>query len=765
VKVCTHRGMACRVPIRAADVLGSGGEMMSGMYGQNNSLSTQGGMMPYGAAMPGMGGGDSLSQIAWRGKWLILISVVLGLGGAYGYFRMLKPKCTSVSRILVEKPRTPNGFLDILQPGTTAANYLQQQASILLSRGIVGAALSDPNVLSLSSLSEESRRQALVRSLTAKVGKDDIISVTASSDDSNEPPAVINAVVRAYMGWHEANKKLSVADLLKSLQDQSKRTMDELMAKRRILAANADRDGVLESAQGGAVSKTLELLRQEVATSRLYAIQQESYCDRIKKLESDPNRLRQYVLSQGQAGNDPERTRLTDSLYETRLQLEERSAGGTVQKSQITMLENREKELVGKIARLDEKLAREQTAIAESLLEDAKKREAHFKTLYDAEIDKIRSASLANSQYDAQRTECEMLQNLYNTTLNQINSLDLNAPLEGLSIHVLEKAQLGQPAPSQMARVMGIGLVLGLMMGGALAFLRDMRDHRVRSSDEITAILGVPILGAVPTIPRRGILRRRPRTRLATGSHESEAYRSIRTALFFGASRDEGRTLLVTSPGPLEGKTTLASNLAIAMAHAGQRTLIIDADLRKPMQHRVFAKGGQGKGLVDVLTGTMTLEEVVRPTEVKGLDVLESGRVVENPSELLSSDEFAAVLDLLKSRYDRIVIDSPPVGIVADAQILAARCSLTLLVLRAQRSSRIVTQRARDALSTVSARIAGAVVNDVAKGDTRYSHYGYGAYSSYYSSHGPNGRETAHKKLPADVEPKPENEVSAPQEE
>jgi len=739
--------------------------MMSAIYGQNNNLSMQTGMMPYGAPMPGMGGGgDSLFQIAWRGKWLILISAVLGLGAAYGYFRIRKPEYTSMSRILVEKPPAPAGSLFIAQPGTTAANFLQQQAAILLSREVIGPAFADPNVLSLSSLSTESRRSALMRSLSARVGKDDIISITAS-DDFNEPPAaVVNAVVRAFVGWHEANKKLSAADMLKSLQDQSKRTLDELMAKRRALAALADRDGVLlEGGQEGVASKTIDLLKQEAATARLYTIQQESYRDRLKKFESDPNRFRQFVLGQGRATDNTERVRLTENLERTRLQLEELSAGGPAQKSQITMLENREKELAGKIAKLDEQLVGEQMALAESLLEDAKAREAHLKTLYDAEADKIRKASLASSQYDVQRTECELLQSFYNAILNKINSLDLNAPLEGLRIHVLEKAQLGQPAPSQMARVMGIGLVLGLMMGGGLAFLRDMRDQRVRSADEITAILGVPILGAVPTIPRRGILRRGPRTRLATGSRESEAYRSIRTALFFGAARDEGKTLLVTSPGPLEGKTTMVSNLAIAMAHAGQRTLILDADLRKPMQHRVFAQGGSGKGLVDVLTGAMTLEQVIRPTEVQGLDVLESGLATQNPSELLSSDEFGAALERLKSLYDRILIDSPPVGIVADAQILAARCSLTLLVLRAQKSSRVVTQRARDALSTVSAKVVGAVVNDVAKGDTRYSHYGYGAYNSYYGSQGPNGRETARKKLPADTESNPESVPPAPQ--
>ena len=178
--------------------------------------------------------------------------------------------------------------------------------------------------------------------------------------------------------------------------------------------------------------------------------------------------------------------------------------------------------------------------------------------------------------------------------------------------------------------------MLGLLAGAGLALVRDWRDQRVRSADEITAMLGVPVLGAMPSIPRRS-LTARSQLLAAPNSGDAEAYRVIRTALFFGVPRDEARTVLVTSPAPLEGKTTLVTNLGIAMARAGQKTLILDADLRRPMQHRAFAMNGHNKGLSEVLDGTATLEEAIRHTVVPGLDVLASKHAVENPSELLSS--------------------------------------------------------------------------------------------------------------------------------
>jgi capsular exopolysaccharide synthesis family protein len=263
------------------------------------------------------------------------------------------------------------------------------------------------------------------------------------------------------------------------------------------------------------------------------------------------------------------------------------------------------------------------------------------------------------------------------------------------------------------------------------------------------------VLGAVPSMSKRGLVARGQRLRFACESRESEAYRAIRTALFFGTPREQAITILVTSPDRLEGKTTLVSNLGIAMAQAGQKTLILDADLRKPMQHRVFSMNGHGRGLTDVLTGTAALDEAIRTTEVRGLDVLAGGPSVPNPSELLSCRTFARVLEQLKQKYDRILVDSPPVGLLTDAQILATLCGLTLLVLRAEKSTRIFAQRARDALLTVGARLVGVVVNDVPRRDARYSHYTL--YGYHCNDHGSNGDRSTTRELPADVGLSPEN--------
>ena len=728
-------------------------ELDMGDNGQNAGLAYPG-PMTYGGV-----GGDSLFQIIWRGRWLILLSLIAASAGAWLYLQRTTPLYESTSRILVEKP----GLLprsEVPQPvGSTSSNYLQTQASMIASRAIIAAALRDPNVLTLPTLRGiDYPVEAVIRTLSTSVGKNtDIVSVTAKSAYPEDAAQIVNAVVRAYVGWHEANRQVSTADLLKDLNAQLEKRYQELQTKRTQRVVFEQRNPqVVESIRGGLVSKTLDLVKQELVTARLNTIQQDSYYEGLKRFEMDPDALRQYVYGRRASGgvspDDAERSRLAEELLVTGLQLEQLSARGSMQEA--TLLKSKEAQLTKRMAELDGAFVRKQIALAKTVSEDARAREKQLSDMYDKEFAKVQNLSGQDAEYALLLSECEMIETFCDTLLKQINALDLNAPFEGLNIHVLEQAVPAmKPSSPQMLRVIGIALVLGLMAGAGLALLRDWRDQRVRSADEITAMLGVRVLGAVPSIAKHGLASRAQRLRFAPESRESEAYRAIRTALLFGMPREQAMTILVTSPGQLEGKTTLVSNLGIAMAQAGQKTLILDADLRKPMQHRVFSINGDSQGFADVLAGTATLEQTIRLTEVSGLKVLPAGRSVRNPSELLNSQAFAGTLEQLKKTYDRILVDSSPVGEVTDAQILAAYCDLTLLVLRAEKSTRIPAQRARDALLTVGARLAGVVVNDVSKRNARYSHYSL--YSLSYGDYGSGGGKPTGRELPGDIGPRP----------
>jgi succinoglycan biosynthesis transport protein ExoP len=747
---------------------------MNDMY-ESSFNSTAPAANPYGVPLAGTAGGyDSLFQILWRGRWLALLSLLLAAAGAYAYLRFATPMYESTARLLVDKPSSQSRS-DVPQPaGSTLNNYVATQAGMITSPEIVAVALRDPNVTALPGLHDPNYAQDLIDTLTAEVAKKaDIIQITASAPYPEDAAQFVNAVVRAYTRWHEANRQLTTADLLKDLNAQLDHRYRELQQKRaEQVRFEQSHPEVQESAPGGMISKALEVLRDQRAAAGLNVVDQNSYYEGLHRLEAEPEAFRQYVYSHqatpatavttAAVANDEhdERVRLQLELESARLQLEEIRTVGTAQHARIAMLENRQRDLQAKIAAYDTRFVRQQVLLAKTRLEDARAQEQKIAEMYDKEFAKVQSLSDLQAQYAFLKSECATMESLYNALVGQINQLDLGARLEGLKVYILERAVLAEkPASPQPARVGGIALVLGLLGGTGLSLLRNARDQRVRSSEEITATLGLPILGAVPSASRR-VIARKQRLRFAENSPESEACRAIRTALLCGVQRDQMQTILVTSPGPREGKTLLVSNLGMAMAQAGQRTLIVDADLRKPLAQRVFTTGRLRPGLVEVLEGTVAFREAIRSTERAGLDVLEGGRSTSNPSELLNSPAFAALLERLRQEYDRILMDSPPVGVVTDAQILASLSDSTLLVLRAEESSRLLLQRARDALLAVNAPVAGVIVNDVSRRDGRYGYYH--AYGEYHLSVGVGSHPATYRKTPPDAGPCAEGVAPVP---
>jgi capsular exopolysaccharide synthesis family protein len=300
-------------------------------------------------------------------------------------------------------------------------------------------------------------------------------------------------------------------------------------------------------------------------------------------------------------------------------------------------------------------------------------------------------------------------------------------------VQLLEPARAGEtPVKPNKPLVLGIGLMLGCVLGMGLAMLRDVQDCRVRRPEEILPLLGTPVLAMIPRINARlSPLTRGQIVRYDARSAVAEAYRSVRTALHLGTA-GKAKTILIASPTEGDGKSITASNLAIAFAHAGERTLIIDCDLREPVQHLIFENDGR-VGLSSVMAGEARLQDAIKGTHVTGLHVLACGPVPVNPSEMLTSKRFAQLMQALGATFDRIIIDSPPLMSFTDGQLLAAAADVTLLVLRMNQSMRQVGQMAMDALAKVGANVLGTVANDVAS--VRVSRK-YGGAWQYAASNG-----------------------------
>jgi capsular exopolysaccharide synthesis family protein len=202
----------------------------------------------------------------------------------------------------------------------------------------------------------------------------------------------------------------------------------------------------------------------------------------------------------------------------------------------------------------------------------------------------------------------------------------------------------------------------------------------------------------------------------------AEQYRTVRTNIEFSAVDREIKTILVTSAGPAEGKSTTAANLAVVMAQNGQSVLIVDADLRKPTAHYTFGVPNMS-GLTNVLTKQGSLEELVQETKIENLSVLSCGPIPPNPAELLNSRIMGLVLERVKEMFDVIILDAPPVMALADAQILASKCDGTVLVVSSGKTEREEVKKAKVQLENSKAKILGAILNNKKIDSGSYYYY------------------------------------------
>ncbi len=303
---------------------------------------------------------------------------------------------------------------------------------------------------------------------------------------------------------------------------------------------------------------------------------------------------------------------------------------------------------------------------------------------------------------------------------------------------IVDAASLpGGPISPSPVRNMGLALVLGLLLGVGLAVVRELLDTTTKSAADLTASLRAPILGTVAFDAEVG---KRPLLSDLT-SHEprAEAYRVLRTNLSFVDIDAESKAIVVTSAVPGEGKSTTAVNIALALQQAGERTLLIDADLRRPQAARLLGLDGT-IGLTTALVGKVTASDVIL-THSSGLHFLAAGAIPPNPAELLQSQSMAGVLAELRPAYDVIIIDSPPLLPVTDAALIASQVDGAVIVVRHGSTTREQLSGARERLDAVGAHTLGAVFNMVPKkGLGSYgSGYGYGYGYGYAPEEKPSG--------------------------
>ena len=688
----------------------------------------------------GEGSSESLFEVLWQRRWTVVLTSVLALVAALVYLLRATPLYTSTSRVYVEQ--TGPKVFDRDEQGvmTRSTNYLFTQAELLQSTAILSKVLKTLGAAHIRTFASVSNPMVVLRrGLETTVGKkDDLISISFTSPYPDEAAHAVNTVVDAYISFHDQRKRSTVAEVVRILKDEKTKRDAELAYKLRCMVEFRQKNEGLAfgtDQDSNVIVRRLERLSEALTEAQLAVVESQTFRDLAKEMANDPASLRQFVEAQRARGvyisiasevaslrsdlNRIERDR-ADSLRELR-------PGHPAIAAVNAELERLKRQLL----ELDMEYAKSEIAVAEMQYSTAQKKEDELKKYFE---EQRQQAILLNSQlaeYMVLQSDYEQTKKVCDLLDDRIKQLDVSTEVGALNISILEAAEPAiEPSHPQKAKVIGIALGLGLFAGMGLAMVREGKDQRLRSVEEISSLLGLPVLGVIPSMasPRQTPSIRGQKVRISPDSREAEAFRTVRTAVFFGAPKDEARTILFTSPAPSEGKSTVTANLGIAMAQAGQKVLIIDADFRRPTQHKIFTLDRKTKGLSAVLAGQATLEQATEHTGLENLDVITSGPDVPNPAELLNSEDLTRMIEKLTGQYDRILIDSPPVMAVTDALILAARCDATILILRAGASMRKISVQAREGLASVDARVLGAVVNDVSHKGGRYgysSRYGY----------------------------------------
>jgi tyrosine-protein kinase Etk/Wzc len=306
----------------------------------------------------------------------------------------------------------------------------------------------------------------------------------------------------------------------------------------------------------------------------------------------------------------------------------------------------------------------------------------------------------------------------------------------GSSIRVVDPAKVPN-SPVKPRRQMNtlFGALFGLFVGVLGAFVIELLDDTVRSSEDVERALGAPVLGAIPIINGVGAPGSREDSMLSLATNgdsyspTAEAFRTLRTHVLFSMPDIQHKRLLVTSALPQEGKTTIAANLAVAIASTDRKVWLVDGDLRRSALRRLFPEAGS-QGLSCLLAGQAEPDEVVRPAYAANLWYVDSGQTVPNPAELLGAQRMARLMEQARSRADVVLLDSPPLLPVTDAEVTSTQADGVLLVVKFGETDRRALAHVRRRLDRVGARVVGAVLNFVPASDRDSRYYGL-----YYHPH------------------------------
>jgi polysaccharide biosynthesis transport protein len=643
-------------------------------------------------------------RILARRRILLLMVVGAFLGVATVYNLVATRVYQARARVVIEPDSPAVVPFRPVGEDTATFDYFLTQLEILRSPALATKVLARLRLRQLPG-------ELVVTPIRSDLGASRVVAINLQSRDPVLAARVVNTLAQTYVEQNLELRRQGSRDAAKWLDERLAKLRDEVNASQAALQHYREqKDSVSLVDQQNIVVQRLAQLSTNVTTARTERLAQQALYDQLEALEASGGAIDTLPPIASNSFIQGLKADLA-TLQRERAQLAERL--GDLHPDMIR--------LDTAIAAAESRLTAETRKVAASIRNDFRTAQARERALIAALDGQKRDVFALNQQsigYGALQRDAASTQQIFETVLQRLKEAELSGELQANNVRILDVAEVPRvPVWPRTWLNLLIALLGGSVLAVGLAFTVERLNPRITAPHDISDALGLPLIGVAPVV--EAFKRSRPAANQLPPAFQ-EAIRAIRTRILLSPTADI-RTLAVTSTTAGEGKTVIASGLAISLAMSGRRVLLIDADMHRSQLHDVFGLPGS-PGLANILAGETRPSEALLKSEVSGLFVLPAGANVTSPSDLLDSDRLTALIDGFRKVFDAVVLDCPPVMALADASIMANAASSVLFVVGAGTSASDAVRAALERLTSVQARVIGAVLN-CAKPDAQSSYY------------------------------------------
>ena len=740
----------------------------------------------YGGSGVGYGqaiGGDEIHlldylRVLHKRRWTALTAFLIVMGSVTLYTFTATPIYSASTQILIENER-PNvvKFEEVYDQNTGSTDYYQTQYRILQSRLLARRTLDAEKLwehplivdiersatIGLNPITWVSVPTRLVRGLlmdeppsgsdnatdqsenaaqsrvidnflegltVTPIRSSRLVDIIYRSPDAALSSRVANAMARQYIEQNLEFKFLATKEATDFLNQRTAEQRKTLEQSEQALQKYRERTGAvaLEDRQNIVVQR-LSDLNAAVTRARTDRIEKESVYNQIRTIQNDPTAVDTFPAILNNAFLQQLKSQMNE-LQRQKAQLAEKL--GTRHPDMVKVesaIETTETRINAEVQKVVQALRNDYLA--------AQANERSLQASLDQQRAEAQELNRASIQYGVLQRDATSNQTMFAGLLERSRETGISGELKTSNIRIVDAAETPRvpESPKTMANLL-MALFGGTFLGIGLAFFFEYLDSRIKQPDEIKTQLGLAFLGMIPAFVAKDTT---GPPLIGNGMpHEfSEAFRGIRTNILFSSAEAGSKSIVVTSTGPGEGKSVVSSNIAMSLALAGQRVLLIDADMRRPKLHELFGVGLE-PGLSNVMVGDAKASEAVKRTLTPNLWLMTSGKHPPNPAELLGSRRFKDFMASLGEHFDWIIIDTPPVMAVTDASVIAHSATGVVFVVGAEMTSKAAAKAAMEQLDSVKAKYVGGVLNrvDVRRNPYYYSRHYRQEYKNYFTKTG-----------------------------